>query len=281
MKNSLAVLDENTIWSKSASHMGGNSGKGGDFLYRWGNPSNYGGSGSQIIPAAVHDPRWITDDGRPNGGYIQFFNNEGLNGFSAVDAIDPPQAGFIYSISGNTYAPSTYDWRHNCLFSSEGQSSSDIMSNGNIFINASGGQGGAGVMYEVNQNGTIIWGPYNADTQKAFRYECEHPAIISLEPFMNSTATSSCFSTSVSNFDNQNLSIYPNPTNGFVNIDFSFYDIDNVKLKIRNQLGQEIKMINRITSSSIDLANQPNGIYHFSIFVDDEEIETFKVALIK
>ena len=83
------------------------------------------------------------------------------------------------------------------------------------------------------------------------------------------------------NFDHQNLSFYPNPTNGFVNIDFPFNNIDNVKLKIINQIGQEIKLTNRITSSSIDLANQPNGIYHFSIFVDDEEIETFKVALIK
>jgi hypothetical protein len=155
------------------------------------------------------------------------------------------------------------------------------MSNGNIFVNASGGQGGAGVMYEVDQNGTIIWGPYNADTQKAFRYECEHPAIIALEPFMNSTATSSCFSTSISNFNNQNLSIYPNPTNGFVNIDYTLNNIDNVNLKIRNHLGQEIKLVNRINSNSIDITNQANGIYHFSIFVDDEEIETFKVALIK
>ena len=153
------------------------------------------------------------------------------------------------------------------------------MSNGNIFVNASGGQGGAGVMYEVDQNGTIIWGPYNADTQKAFRYECEHPAIIALEPFMNSTATSSCFSTSISNFNNQNLSIYPNPTNGFVNVNFPLNDIDNVRLKIRNHLGQEIKLVNR--TNSIDMTNQPNGVYHFSIFVDDEEIETFKVALIK
>ena len=96
---------------------------------------------------------------------------------------------------------------------------------------------------------------------------------------MNSTATSSCFSTSVSNFDFQNFYIYPNPTNGFVNIDYPPNNIDNVKLKIRNHLGQEIKLVNR--TNSIDMTNQPNGVYHFSIFVDDLEIETFKVALIK
>ena len=51
---------------------------GGDILYRWGNPSNYNTSGSQIIPDAVHDVRWIENDGRPNAGFLQVFNNEGV-----------------------------------------------------------------------------------------------------------------------------------------------------------------------------------------------------------
>ena len=42
----------------------GISGMGGDILYRWGNPSNYEMTGTQAIPNAVHDVRWITDDGR-------------------------------------------------------------------------------------------------------------------------------------------------------------------------------------------------------------------------
>jgi hypothetical protein len=49
-----------------------------------------------------------------------------------------------------------------CAFSASGQSASDRMSNGNIFVNASGGQGGAGVMYEVDSLGDIVLrGPYN------------------------------------------------------------------------------------------------------------------------
>ena len=62
-------------------------------------------------------------------------------------------------------------------YSTPGQSASDRMSNGNIFVNASGGQGGAGVMYEVDSLNNIIWGPFNAQSQKAFRYECDHPGI--------------------------------------------------------------------------------------------------------
>ena len=51
----------------------------GDILYRWGNPSNYGMFGPQVIPNAVHDARWITNDGRPNSGFLQIFNNSGIS----------------------------------------------------------------------------------------------------------------------------------------------------------------------------------------------------------
>jgi len=280
------IIDHSTTTAEAASHSGGNSGMGGDILYRWGNPSNYDIPGTQVIPNAVHDVRWITDDGRPNGGFLQIFNNSGVSSnqstIDGIDApIDPASPYNYYRASGQAFGPSSYTTRYVCAYSASGQSASDRMSNGNIFINASGGQGGAGVMYEVDQNGTIIWGPYNADTQKAFRYECEHPAIIALEPYMNSTATSSCFPTSISNFENQNLSIYPNPSNGVVNINYPDNNINNFELKIRNHLGQEIMIINNINTNSINLSNQPHGIYHFSIFSDNKEIETFKLALIK
>ena len=220
---------------------------GGDILYRWGNPNNYGISGTQVIPNAVHDVRWITNDGRPNGGFLQVFNNSGVsNNQSAVDGIetpiDPNNQYNYFRANGQAFDPSSYTTRYACQYSASGQSASDRMSNGNIFVNASGGQGGAGVMYEVDDNGTIIWGPYNADTQKAFRYECDHPGIIALQPYMNSTLTTSCFNTSnieqlksIYNFD-----VYPNPSNDLFNLNLNVRQISDLNISIINSSGKII-----------------------------------------
>jgi hypothetical protein len=189
------IIDHSTTTLEAASHAGGNSGSGGDLLYRWGNPSNYGMSASQTIPNAVHDARWIADDGRPNGGYLQIFNNSGVSSSqSTIDGIETPfdpATGTYILNSGQAYGPASYTTRYVCAYSASGQSASDRMSNGNIYVNASGGQGGAGVMYEVDSDGNIVWGPYNSQTPKGFRYECDHLGIIALESFMNSS-TSSC-----------------------------------------------------------------------------------------
>tara|TARA_B110000263_G_scaffold66275_1_gene57240 strand:+ start:18 stop:1610 length:1593 start_codon:yes stop_codon:yes gene_type:complete len=285
------IIDHSTTIAEAASHSGGNSGMGGDILYRWGNPDNYNVSGTQVIPNAVHDVRWITDDGRPNGGFLQIFNNSGVSSNqSAIDGIDTPidpanQYNY-YRASGQAFGPSSYSTRYACAYSASGQSASDRLYNGNIFINASGGQGGAGVMYEVDQNESIIWGPYNADTQKAFRYECEHPGIIALEPYMNSTATSSCFSTLIDELDNNLISIYPNPTNDFINISFNQKSIEKYDLYITNNLGQKVYsyQYNNLfdqNQKKINLSNYPQGFYNISIVSASGNHYSYKVALIK
>ena len=280
------IIDHSTTTAEAASHSGGNSGMGGDILYRWGNPSNYNMSGNQIIPNAVHDVRWIKDDGRPNGGFLQIFNNSGVSSNqSTVDGIDAPIDPMnpynYYRANGQPFDPSSYSTRYICAYSAPGQSASDRMSNGNIFVNASGGQGGAGVMYEVDQNGTIIWGPYNADSQKAFRYECEHPGIIALQPYMNSTATTSCFSTSIENKSLEEILIFPNPSNGIINLELPTKN-KLFSIKIHNNIGKEvISLDNTINKSSIDMSKFVNGIYHFSIFENDKKLYSHKFSLIK
>ena len=284
------IIDHSTTTSEAATHSGGNSGMGGDILYRWGNPSNYEVSGSQIIDNAVHDARWITDDGRPNGGYLQIFNNSGVsNSVSAIDGIETPWDAATNTYlrnPGQAFEPFSYTTRYECAFSSSGQSASDRMSNGNIYVNASGGQGGAGVMYEVDSLGTIVWGPYNAQSQKGFRYECDYPGIIALEPYMN-TATTSCFNhTSVEDFLLEDLLVYPNPTNSDITIEFESTSVSEIIIGVYNTLGQEIfnKKISSFSGQfkeKINLEYYSEGVYIVNIVSNTGQLYTKRISYIR
>jgi len=253
------IIDHSTTTTEAASHSGGNSGMGGDILYRWGNPSNYEMSGSQVIPNAVHDVRWITNDGRPNGGFLQIFNNSGVsNNQSAVDGIETPwdsTSNTYLRSSGQPFTPNSYTTRYECAYSASGQSASDRMSNGNIYVNASSGQGGSGVMYEVDESGNIVWGPYNAQSQKGFRYECDYPGIIALETFMTNITSTSCFDATltIENDEVNDLVLFPNPA-------FNLITINNKGLKeIYNIMG--IRII-KTFSTEININHLSSGIYN-------------------
>lgn len=75
-----------------------------------------------------------------------------------------------------------------------------------------------------------------------------------------------------SNFDNQNLKVYPNPTGNFFTLETSI-DLVGSELRIENITGKEVaKLIIKNTSSKIDCSSFPLGIYFLSILQDDKII---------
>ncbi len=79
----------------------------------------------------------------------------------------------------------------------------------------------------------------------------------------------------LSNFDFKNLAdikIYPNPTNGILNIETNFkFD----KVEIYNVLGQKINV--ELKNKTIDLNDLSVGIYNVNIFKENEFVKSYKV----
>ena len=162
------IIDHSTTTAEAANHTGGNSGKGGDLLYRWGNPQNYrrGDQEAQLL-GRQHDPRWIPE-GFPGAGNILVFNNNEFhpNGVrTSVFEIIPPITDHGYVLeNGRPFGPDGPVWSYSNTdsFFSPFLSGTHRMQNGNTFITS----GPRGRFLEVTSAGKIVWdywSPYSGD----------------------------------------------------------------------------------------------------------------------
>lgn len=158
--NEVWIIDHSTSTSEAASHAGGLSGRGGDLIFRWGNPAAYGqGTTADQQLFFQHDAHWIPA-GRTDQGKIMIFNNRAGADFSQVNIINPSfdSYNWEYTTSNDTYLPADYDWtyRHaddSTAIYSGGLSSAQRMANGNTVVLA----GRKGYIHEVTPNNDIVW----------------------------------------------------------------------------------------------------------------------------
>ena len=163
--NEIFIIDHNTTTKEASAHKGGKSGKGGDLLYRWGNPKNYyrGDSTNQQL-GGQHDARWV-ETGFPGEGNLTIFNNNfppsgpDSTAYSAVYEIKPPMddKGNYILEKDKAYGPEKPSWRYTAEnpldFYSSFVSGAQRMKNGNTFIN----EGAKGRFFEVTPDGKIVW----------------------------------------------------------------------------------------------------------------------------
>jgi len=153
------IIDHSTTTAQSASHNGGVHGKGGDLLYRWGNPLTYGaGTVSNQQLFQQHDAEWIKP-GCPGAGDIMCFNNGIGRNYSTIDEITTPVDGSgDYSlVTGTAYGPSSLTWTYvatppTSLYA-EDISGAQRLPNGNTLID----NGPHGTFMEVTSSGTMVW----------------------------------------------------------------------------------------------------------------------------
>lgn len=160
--NEVWIIDHSTTTAEAAGHRGGRYGKGGDLLYRWGNPRAYGAGGTDDQQFfAQHDVRWIPE-GAPGAGHLMVFNNgpgRPAGRYSSVVEIAPPvdAAGRYRLERGKAFGPAAPVWEYTAPnkvdFFSSHISGAERLPNGNTLI-CSGEQGR---VFEVNASGGIVW----------------------------------------------------------------------------------------------------------------------------
>jgi hypothetical protein len=172
------VIDHSTTTEEAAGHTGGNGGKGGDFLYRWGNPLAYGrGGASDQHFHVLHGVNWI-DPGLPGEGNILVFNNGDRSGtsndYSSTEEIVPPLDGYNYYIATDSaFGPQEPTWIYSDpgTFYSNHLSGMSRLPNGNTLIC----EGTSGYLFEVTTSGEKVWN-YNCGGQmeNALRYGLDY-----------------------------------------------------------------------------------------------------------
>ena len=158
--NEFYIIDHSTSSEESASHIGGMSGKGGDILYRYGNPITYDrGTAMDQKFYSQHGTNWI-DQGQYKNGLIVF--NNGINrpqgSFSSVEIVVPEMDGTQYVIESNTaFGPSSFNFAYvgtpvSSFFSAR-LSNAVVLPNENILIT----EGQIGKFFEITPDKEIVW----------------------------------------------------------------------------------------------------------------------------
>ena len=185
------VIDHSTTPQEAAGHRGGRSGKGGDILYRWGNPVRYGRGGEEDRTLFnQHDVQWIRE-GLPGAGNLLVFNNGNAKArpYSTVVEIAPEMnADGSYALrEGDAYGPESLVWEYNPQppeqFFSFFVSGAQRMPNGNTLVT----QGAGARVREVTSAGEIVWEyEYKTDVDaphmlfRANRYAPDHPGLMKI-----------------------------------------------------------------------------------------------------
>ncbi|HSF17429.1 MAG TPA: aryl-sulfate sulfotransferase [Vicinamibacteria bacterium] len=157
------ILDHGTTTAEARTGTGGRFRRGGDLLYRWGNPAAYGRHENRPRQLfAQHDVRWIPD-GLPGAGRLTIFNNDvpgpGEKNYSQVVEIAPPvdEEGRYLTSDGGPFGPDEPAWKYEApdqtSFYSDFISGAQRLPNGNTLIC----QGRDGRIFEVTPDGEIVW----------------------------------------------------------------------------------------------------------------------------
>jgi hypothetical protein len=300
------IIDHSTTTIEASSHAGGNSGRGGDLLFRWGNPQAYDmGTVNDQVFFAQHDARWI-ESGYPDDGKIMVYNN-GVNrpegNYSSVDMIIPALNGNNYEVNTNgNYLPEALYWQYVANeptdFYSQSISGASQLANGNVLIC----EGESGHFFEVTSDGDIVWDYISPVSIDGPMTQGDEPGGMPPQGNPNSVFRISRYSPDYSGLNNLTLdagdpielnplnyecelftsldaisgnfcpSIYPNPVKNNVNISLN-RPCSDVQLLLFDCLGKQIlsRYYQQIQNTSLDIEELKTGFYILKMYTNESE----------
>lgn len=283
--NEMWIIDHSTTTAEAKTDFGGNKNKGGQLLFRWGNPAAFDvGIEDDINLFGAHGHHWI-QEGFPNEGKILYYNNgtsEGplpahIDDGSRVEMIDPSFDDIKNEYEVNQdgqYVLSDFE-----ILYGQNQTQQPLYSkymgysqqleNGNLLIVESQ----KGRIFEINALDEIVW-EYAMHEQgssreiemfRAYKYPMDFKGFEGrdLTPiFENAQADiySSCQISDVENLHGDILDLYPNPFNDEISVKALS---GLMHLGIYNLDGMKVKQIAINGTYKLDLSELESGMYIF------------------
>mgnify|MGYP000029419655 CR=1 FL=1 len=296
------IIDHSTTTQEAQGHTGGNSGMGGDILYRWGNPDTYNtGTQTDRKLYGQHDVHWIPANYR-EGGKIIVFNN-GFNDpdeISKVHTINPPiDSNGNYSFTPSMVnEPFDFDWTYKLPLFVDFISGVNRLPNGNTLICS----GPNGRVFELDSMENIVWeyinpvGNNNIASQgdmpsqnllfRAYRYGTDYPAfdgrtLTPQAPLELNPWTSNCtihWFTDVEDIPkNIEANILGNPFNHQLRLENNTNKVLNIK--IVDALGRNVTSFQTSDIlSTVQTQNWADGMYLVIMQMEGQStIQTHKV----
>lgn len=187
------IIDHSTTSAEAAGHSGGVQGRGGDLLYRWGNPQSYrSGTDADQQINFCHNGQWILD-GLEGAGDILIFDNQPSPGetgdaYSSTVQITPPlNPDGSYTLDGASFGPLTPSWEYvgtppSAFYSPIMSGCQRLPGGGTLICEAT-----SGFIFEIDADKNVIW-DYQATLGaaestfvfRAQRYTYDFPGVANL-----------------------------------------------------------------------------------------------------
>src|SRR5688500_1011588 len=296
-------IDHSANPDEVKGHTGGYWGKGGDLVYRWGNPRAYhrGDSSDQKL-FFTHHTHWVEDfisEDYPYYGSVAVFNNRYGNNFSAGNIFTPvvDTVNRTFGFHGDDFGPADFDVtvvhpEDPQKMNSSGLSSFQILPNDNYLLLS----GQSGYAFEVTPDNEIVWeyivpiknGAFisqgeiaaNNSTFRMKRYPLDYSAFEGKDLTPNGymelnpdTAYCDLLISATDNLtDNIETILYPNPAANSIFIERS--TSDNTPYRIINAVGVAVAT-GVADKPEIQISDLPNG--HYTIIMDGYKAMRFVI----